>query len=547
MRNFFALSVVSLLAAPISAQPVDALPSRPPKLIVAISVDQLSSDLFDEYRPRLTGGLGRIASGTAYRNGYQAQNATETCPGHSTLLTGAFPSRSGIIANSWFDLSQARSDKGVYCAEDERVAGSSSSTYTVSPVHLKVPTLGELMKAKTPASRSVAVAGKDRSAVMMSGQRPDQRWYWNGKTFATDLKGVATPVSVTAANQAVAALIAAPGLPLSLPADCTAKARAIPLGDGKVSVGNGRFERAAGDARGFRASPAFDGMTLALAARLIGEMQLGKGSATDIISIGLSATDYVGHSFGTSGSEMCLQLHSLDRDLGDFLRYLDSSAIDYSVMLTSDHGGNDVPERLRLAGVVEAARSRPDLTPAAIGKAIGARLGLAGPVLIGEGANGDVYIDTALKPADRRRVEAAALAAYRADPQVEAIFTKAQLARTPVPTSANPDTWTLIQRARASFDAQRSGDFLVMLKRHVTPIADPSRGYVATHGSPWDYDRRVPILFWRPGARANDRAEPVATVDIMPTLAAMIGLGVDPATIDGRCLASAGLGACPVR
>jgi arylsulfatase A-like enzyme len=243
---------------------------------------------------------------------------------------------------------------------------------------------------------------------------------------------------------------------------------------------------------------------------------------------------------------MCLQLHSFDRDLGDFLRFLDRSGLDYSVMLTADHGGEDVPERLRLHGVANAARTRTDLTPAAIGKAIAARLKLSGPVLIGEGAGGDIYLDAALKPADRKRALDAAVAAYRADPQVEAVFTKAQLARTPSPTAA-PDKWSLVERARASFDAERSGDLVVLLKRNITPIADPSKGYVATHGSPWDYDRRVPILFWRPGARANDRPEAVETADIMPTLAALIGLAVDPTKIDGHCLASAALVACPAR
>ena len=102
---------------------------------------------------------------------------------------------------------------------------------------------------------------------------------------------------------------------------------------------------AAGDAKAFRASPAFDGMTLALAARLIDEMKLGKGSAPDIIAIGLSATDYVGHTFGPGGGEMCLQLHSLDRDLGDFLRFLDRSGLDYSVMLTADHGGEEADRK----------------------------------------------------------------------------------------------------------------------------------------------------------------------------------------------------------
>ncbi len=536
--SFFLLTTLSTTA-------VSAQPARPPKLVVAISVDQLSSDLFDEYRPRLTGGLARLATGTAYRNGYQGQNATETCPGHSTILTGALPSRSGIIANSWFDLSQTRSDKGVYCAEDERVAGSSSSKYTVSPVHLKVPTLGELMKRANPASRSVAVAGKDRAAVMMSGQRPDQRWYWDGKKYTSDLVGPVS-ASVGAANQTVAALIAAPGLPLSLPADCAAKAQSIPVGDGKFSVGTGRFARAAGDARGFRSTPAFDGMTLALAARLIGELNLGKGAATDIIAIGLSATDYVGHTYGSGGAEMCLQLHSLDRDLGDFLGLMDRSGIDYAVVLTADHGVADIPERSRLKGIAAAARSRPDLTAAAIGKAIGAKLGLAGPVLIGDGAHGDIYLDLALSPADRRRALAAALAAYRADPQVEAVFTRDQLARIAVPTSS-PDRWTLAERVRAGFDPARSGDFIVLLKRNITPIPNPSGGYVATHGSPWDYDRRVPILFWRPGSMRNDRSEPVATTDIMPTLAAMLGLTVDASKIDGRCLASAGFGTCPTR
>jgi len=532
-----------LLAAllPVAAM---AQPAPAPKLIVAISVDQLSSDLFDEYRGQFRGGLARLAQGTLFRNGYQAHAASETCPGHSTILTGAHPSRNGIIANTWFDLNAARSDKAIYCAEDERVAGSSSSSYTVSPVHLKVPTLGELMKARNPASRTVAVAGKDRAAVMMTGQRPDQRWYWNGKTFATDLKTAPVPVSVSAANQAVAALVAAPGEPLASPPFCTARARSVAVGE--TSVGNGKLGRAAGDARAFRATPAFDGMALALGARLIDELRLGRGAVTDLIAIGLSATDYVGHSFGTKGEEMCLQLHSLDRDLGDFLRLLDSRGLDYAVMLTSDHGGDDLPERLRLSGVAEAARSLPELEPAALGKRLGAELKLAGPVLVGASANGDVYFDATLKPADLRRARSAALAAYRAHPQVEAVFTSDQLARTALPTTP-PDRGTLAERARASFDPARSGDLVVLLKRHITPIAVPGKGYVATHGSPWDYDRRVPIIFWRPGAVANMRAEAVETVDIMPTLAAMLSLPIDQAKVDGKCLTNVSGIICPPR
>jgi predicted AlkP superfamily pyrophosphatase or phosphodiesterase len=521
-------------AAAFASTSVTAQPASPPKLIVALSIDQLSSDLYDEYRPVFLGGIGRLSHGTVFRNGYQSHNATETCPGHSTIMTGSRPSRTGIIANYWFDLSQSRSDRGVYCSEDERVPGSSSTAYTVSPYHLRVPTLGDRWKQVQPGSRNVAVAGKDRSAVMMSGHVADQRWYWDGKTFSSDLKGAATPRSVAAARTAVANAIAQDRPALEMPALCQAKSRVVPIEGGGPPVGNGAFARKAGDIRNFRASPEFDGATLALAASLIEEMQLGRGTSTDIVSIGLAGTDIIGHSYGTEGAEMCLQLFSLDRDLGDFFRLLDGKGIDYLVVLTADHGGQDIPERRREQGVPGAARVDAALTAAAVGKAVGAQLGLTGPVLYGEGSFGDIYVDRALSQANQARAKTAAVAAYRAHPQVEAVFTKEQLAATASPT-ASPDKWSLIERTRASFDPERSGDFVVLLKRDITPISD-TRSYAATHGSPWDYDRRVPILFWRRAMTAADHAEAIETVDIMPTLAASIGLPVDPASIDGKCL-----------
>ncbi|MGC6751782.1 alkaline phosphatase family protein, partial [Escherichia coli] len=85
--------------------------------------------------------------------GYQSHAATETCPGHSTILTGDHPARTGIIANDWTDFAVPRADKTVYCAEDETVPGTDSNHYTVSDKHLKVPTLGEWMKAADPQSR----------------------------------------------------------------------------------------------------------------------------------------------------------------------------------------------------------------------------------------------------------------------------------------------------------------------------------------------------------------------------------------------------------
>lgn len=536
MRNLIGTVFAAALASAACAQPAAQAQSQatggPPKLVVVISIDQLSGELFDEYRPHFTGGLARLANGTAFRNGYQAHAATETCPGHSTILTGSHPTHTGIIGNTWVDQSVSRSDKTVYCAEDERVAGSSTTAYTVSPLHLRTPTLGDLLKRRSPQSLNVAVAGKDRSAVMMGGHNVDQRWYWSGKGFTTDNKSAAVPATITKANAELARLIATPRTALESPPLCQAKATPYAVTP-QLSVGAGRFARAAGDLRAFRSSPEYDAAVLAVAAGLVQEMRLGSDGAPDVLSVGLSATDYVGHSLGSGGEEMCLQLLSLDRDLAGFFQVLDAQGIDYAVVLTADHGGMDIPERLRAKGIMQAARADPALATAEVGKVLAAKLKLTGPVLLGDLAN-DVWIDRALKPSERTRVEREAIAFFKAHPQVEAVFTKRQISRIPLAKTA-PDRWSIAERVRASFDQQRSGDLYVVLKQYVSPIAEPGVGYVATHASVWDYDRRLPILFWRKGMRPSARQDHVATVDILPTVAAQIGLSL-PANVDGTCL-----------
>lgn len=540
MRRFlFALASV-LLATQSHAQK-----AAPPKLLVVLSIDQFSANLFDEYRPLFSAGLARLSSGTVFHNGYQSHALTETCPGHSTLLTGDHPERTGIINNNWIDQSIGRSDKIVYCAEDETVPGTSSISYKVSPKHLLVPTLGELMKQRWPASRNVAVSGKDRAAVMMSGHAADQRWYWNGKTFVTDLDRAPVPKVVPRFQAALAASLGQPRPALESTPFCQAKGQVVMVSGGSKPVGNGQFARSAGDLNAFRASPEFDGDTLALAAGLIDELKLGRESAPDILSISLSATDYVGHRYGTEGEEMCLQLLELDREVGDFLDQLDGRGINYAVVLSADHGGKDLPERERTAGVADAARVDPALTPSTLGSKLVRQLGLQGPGLLGTEPWGDIYVDHRLPVADQKRLLAAAVAAYRAHPQVEAVFTASEISRTVV-ASGPPETWSLIQRARASYYPGRSGDFVVILRKNVTPIADTTNA-IATHGSAWDYDRRVPILFWRPGATGRNIEHSADTIDIMPTLAAEIGLPLAPGSVDGRCLGEVPGVSCPAR
>jgi predicted AlkP superfamily pyrophosphatase or phosphodiesterase len=535
MPEVTAVKLASRIAAALAlatAPPLAAQEARPaPKLIVMVSVDQLSADLFAEYRGAFTQGFARLASGAVFPAGYQGHAGTETCPGHSTILTGARPSRTGIVANDWIDFVKPGADKTLYCVED-LANPPAGGGYAVTPKLLRVPTLGEWMKGANPSSRVVAVSGKDRSAVMMAGHDPDEIWWWDGKGSFISYPGRTAPAMVTRMNAGIATRIAEAQPALDLPALCREKSRAIPIGGGKT-VGDGRFARAAGDARAYRASPEFDESILALAAGLATDMKLGKGTGTDLLIVGASATDYVGHSLGTQGSEMCLQLLSLDRYLGQLMAVLDKSGVDYAVALTADHGGLDLPERSGEHGSAGDARVDPALGASTIGKGIAARLGLEGPLLYG-GTFGDVYVDPRLTPAQRGQVVAEAMRLYAAHPQVEAVFARAQIAATPSPKGP-PDSWTLIQRIRASFDAERSGEFYVVLKPRITPIASASSGYVATHGSIWDYDRRVPILFWRKGMTGFEQPLAIETADIAPTLAGLLRLKV-PVEIDGRCL-----------
>ena len=527
VQQLFVLSLALLASCVAQAEP-----SRP-RLIIAIVVDQLSGDLFNEYRAHFSGGFKRLASGVVFPRGYQSHAATETCPGHSTILTGARPARSGMIANHWFDQALARADKQVYCVEDEQAPGSHSRRYSVSPRHLRVPTLGMRMKAQDGATRVVAVAGKDRSALLLAGSNADQLWWWGGEGFVS-VAGATTPAVVTRINDSVRQQLATAQPPLPLPAWCKARDYAVAVAGGQ-HIGTGRFVRQAGDAQAWRASPALDSATLELAGALLDDLSLGRGPQTDLLAIGVSATDYVGHGYGTAGSEMCLQLDALDRALEKFLLQVDARGIDYLVVLTADHGGHDAPERSDQNAIPDAIRVDPALMPAALSAALAQQLNLSQAVVLGDGANGDFYLARDLDAAQRDAVSQAALRLWRQHRQVAAVFTREEIQRQPMP-SGPPDQWSLLDAVRAGFDAQRSGDFVVLLKPRVTPIPQAAPGHVATHGSPWDYDRRVPILFWRKGMAGFEQADSIETVDIMPTLAAQIGLPVPAAEVDGRCL-----------
>src|SRR5690606_23755297 len=103
-------------------------------------------------------------------------------------------------------------------------------------------------------------------------------------------------------------------------------------------------------------SPLVDEATLAAAGHLVTELNLGGRGVVDVLGVSLSATDGVGHSYGSQGPEMCEQMLRLDIALGEFLDQLEALPFGVVLVLTADHGGSDAVERMAAHGNPDAVR-----------------------------------------------------------------------------------------------------------------------------------------------------------------------------------------------
>ncbi len=535
----------ALLAAPLAA----ATAPPTPKLIVAISVDQFSAGLFDQYRVRFTGGLKMLQAGVVFPNGYQSHAATETCPGHSTILTGRHPAATGIVANGWYDRN---AKAAVYCMLDPAGPVPNRPDAPRGPGNLKVPTLGEWLKAANPASRTFAVSGKDRGAITMAGHGADGTFWWDDT-----LGGFTTYVPAGMSAEARLAPVAAYNAgvfaawrkkaPVWTPLDPRCRFGEGPHRYAVMTVDHevppaGWIAPPPGEdfhldpffQSWLRASPMYDKLALDLAAQLIDSQHLGRGPAPDLLAVSLSATDYVGHRYGSGGPEQCDNLAHLDAMLGAFLAKLTALHVPVLVVLTADHGSIDAAERLAEHGF-PAVRVDGRKLVADVGAAVQAELKLDASPL-----TGDPYEITIVPPAGASaklidRISAATVAELRRRPEVYAVFTRAEALAAMPPKGKPVDELTLLERIAESTDAERSGDVMAVLQPFTTVGVPFGLGdTIGGHGSVWNYDRRVPILFWWPGAEGYEQPLPVETVDIAPTLAAVAGIAAP--TVDGRCL-----------
>ncbi len=540
----FAQTAAAQTAAP-AAQDGRAAPS----LIVTVVVDQLSANLFNQYRSQFTGGLKTLADqGMVSINGYQTHGVTVTCAGHSTVLTGAHPARSGIPANDWLDTTTGQETYCLAAPQNTLAHGKNTDNGPVGPEQLSASTLGDWLKAVSPESRVYGVSGKDRGAITLAGHKGD------GAFWLTDNFGFTTYVEPGQSAQARLAPVAALNARMidrftrQAPSWTYSNAACRRL-EGQWTIAGQTFDSKVPPAN-FRLdnSPILDELTIEGAIELMDSRQLGRRGVTDMLGVSLSATDRIGHSYGTQGPEMCEQMLRLDTALGVLMDKLSTIPGGAIVVLTADHGGSDFPERSAVEGYPHAGRVDRALQPR-VNAALKARFGLDADPLISS-AGGFVIVDKDRKSLPeplRSQVLAAAIELLNAEPQVALAVARDELLAEPVPNSINPEDLNVRERLRLSAVAGRSPDILRAWQPGLTGQGRVG-GAISSHGSPWDYDRRVPIVFWWPGAEGQERFLPMRTIDIAPTLANLIGVQPD-GPIDGRCmdLPQFAKGRCPTK
>ena len=106
-------------------------------------------------------------------------------------------------------------------------------------------------------------------------------------------------------------------------------------------------------------------------------------------------------------------------------------------------------------------------------------------------------------------------------------------ASTPASEPAPRQRW-LDMFARGYFPGRSGQIFVVPRENEVITERDPL--YRFMHGSPWDYDTRIPVLFHgAPFVRPGQSSAAVAQQDVAPTVGALIGAPSSP-TYTGRVL-----------
>jgi predicted AlkP superfamily pyrophosphatase or phosphodiesterase len=465
--------IVSLILVPVLA----AAPSTKtrPNLVVVVVVDQFSAELMQTYGPELTGGLSRLRKeGVFFTEAYHDHGFTETGPGHSVLLSGRFPANTGIVENRWLDRATG---KFVYCVEDAAAKSLTVPDHASSSnARFLGDGLGDWLQSQVPGSRVFSVSGKDRAAILLAGRKPTGVFWYTGSAGFTSSTAYGThlPAWLVHYDQELSSRLGTDSWLWSKD-PATPEGRSAQWTFGSVTVRNGglpRLIQGAGmpldkgtDVR-FRKSPFLDAVTLEAAEALLDGEKLGRGPGTDLLAVSFSATDYVGHNYGTLGTEMRDQIHRLDKLLGRLLDRLHRQHPSAWVVLSADHGGLDIPEALSDQGF-PARRLLAEPFMAALQFDLRTAFKADHNLLIPTAEPNTLYLDEPTLKAsnlDRREVLKWAQSWLRNRPEVADAFTAEELLTTDPRTTGSPRDSSLRMLLRRSFRPERSGDILVAVK-----------------------------------------------------------------------------------
>ena len=520
--------------------------TAPPRLVLQITVDQLRGDLPTRYFDRLgEGGLRYLwEHGTVFTDAHHSHANTETIVGHTTLATGAYPAAHGMIGNTWLDRETGEVAYGI---EDARyrllTAGAdidrqaeidptqrAARSEGRSPAAIMVSTFSDELASHTAGRAKVfGVSVKDRGAVSMAGHAGKAFWFSKatGEFVTSSYYYDRYPDWVERWNEQRLPFAHA-GQSWTLLRD----ASTYLFGDADDApwetdlAGFGRtFPHPFGDADGryfttlLTVSPAADRFTGEFAKTLIENEQLGQDDVPDYLGVSFSSTDYVGHMFGPSSLEAEDNILQLDRTIADLLAFVDERVgLDRTlVVLSADHGGPDAPGYLNTLGIPAGYIDPATWNTEEAIDAIKQRFNIGGE-LIEQYSHPYIYLSPEVTRLDViEEIEQAVAEAVEQLPGVAIAVSSRALA------AGNVPDMPLYHSVLENFSPTRSGDVFVVFEPNWFINDFDGLTVAATHGSPWRYDTFVPIVFAGAGVPARRVHRQVRTVDVAPTLAALLG------------------------
>ena len=553
LSHFLALAFLASL-------PSQSMSAKAPKLILQITVDQLRSDLPQRYMAKMGKGGFRYLydNGIVYEDAHHAHSNTETIVGHTTLATGAYPSRHGLIGNVWYDrttghmtynIEDARyhllgKDAGVDKATEIDATQKVARSDGRSPATILVSTFSDELAIHTNKKAKVfGVSVKDRGAVSMAGHAGKAFWFSkaNGEFVTSSYYYDAYPKWVDAFNDAKPALAYAdkswelmyPKSEYMFGKDDNQSWESDIGGFGRV------FPHAYGPPTGkyyntfLTLSPAGDELTLGFAKALIENEAIGEDNVTDYLSVSFSSTDYVGHVFGPSSLEAEDNLLRLDKTLADLLAFVDKKVglENTLIVLSADHGGPEAPPQVNQYGI-EAKYVDPDSWDKTAGieklkKAFG-----IGKELIQAYNPPYIYLNQKIikeKGLDLAKVEHVVAEELMKFKGVSYAVSSIDLMEGNVPDTED------MRLILNSHNPKRSGNIFVLFEPNWFINDFDGLTVACTHGSLWNYDTFVPVIFAGMNIKPQKVYRKIETVDVARTLSAYVHVK-PPSGANGKIL-----------